>query len=269
MATVNGEKISQQEFDNVDATFAEARARFNTASANMEYTRIKSPFSGSIARRYKYPGDLITTGPKGQENPIFLLVNEKQLRVAVNIPQSDLANVAVGGAVDIKVDSFPDAKFQGTVSRLDALLDEATKTQRVLIDLDNSNGKLRAGMFANVVMHFQHRDNAITIPNDLVESAGDQRFVYIYEEGKAKKASVTLGAKDGESVEVLDGIKNTDMVIHRGMIALSDGMVVQATLSNALSEDPKKNEPGKSEPGGKSEVTSKEPTKEAIKEAGK
>jgi RND family efflux transporter MFP subunit len=219
--------ISQQEFDSVDSAYNEEKAKLHNSEANVEYTHIRAPFTGSIARRYKWPGDLIEVTTKGDQNPIFLLVNEEKLRIAINVPQSNLSDVKLGSPVDIKVDTFADEVFKGEVSRLDSLLDESTKTQRVLIDIVNSEGKLHAGMFVSVILHFQHKDDVLTIPMAAVDKQGDKAFVFIHDNGKAKRVSITLGLSEEEKVEVASGLSPNDEVILKGTVPPVDGASVQ------------------------------------------
>jgi RND family efflux transporter MFP subunit len=186
--------ISQQEFDNIDADENESKARFDNAAANLAFTRITAPFAGSIARRFKYPGDLIsTTARSGSDQPLFVLVNEAKLRVAINVPQIEVAVIHPNDPVDIRVDSFPGRIFTGVVSRLDALLDDATKTQRVLIDLNNADGALHAGMFATAVLHIKEVNDAVTIPKDSVREEDGKHYVFIDKDNKAYKKEVQLG----------------------------------------------------------------------------
>ncbi|MFI5361993.1 MAG: efflux RND transporter periplasmic adaptor subunit [Elusimicrobiota bacterium] len=226
---LSGKVISQQEFDTLDAEDREARARLDNASANMEYTRIRAPFSGSIARRYAYPGDFISEASRGgEQRPIFLMVNESRLRVSVNIPQNETAKVHLGYPVDIGVDSMPGKQFHGTISRIDAVLDETTKTQRVLIDIDNPDLKLRAGMFASVVLHVEHVDAALTIPRQALQGTADQRFVYVVADGHARARPVALGTEEQEFVQVLSGLSPSDSVVVTGGQSLVDGAAVEA-----------------------------------------
>jgi RND family efflux transporter MFP subunit len=245
---VKEQVISQQEFDSIDAAYNEAKAKYNTAEQNMAYTHIKAPFTGSIARRYKYPGDLISVSSKDDQNPIFLLVNEEELRVVINVPQVEISNIKAEDLVDIRVDSFPGQTFKGKVSRIDALLDTSTKTERVLIDIENPENKLRAGMFASVILHSLHRDNAITIPLEAIETQGDKNYAYLDEGGSVKKIPVTLGIKEDDSVEVLDGIKMGDHLIVHGLTILSDGMKIkEKLLAPAQRSSPSSNPADKTE----------------------
>jgi RND family efflux transporter MFP subunit len=219
--------VSQQEFDTVTADAETAKARLENASANVAFTRIIAPFAGSIARRFKYPGDLISATQRGNESPIFMLVNEGTLRVVVNVPQSELANIGLGHAVDVRVDTMPNEKFEGVISRLDALLDEATKTQRVLIDLKNPLGKLHAGMFASVVLHIEHREGAMTVPREVIKLLQGKSYVLTAKDGRAVRVPVTLGISDETTTEITQGITPADLVISGGGAEVDDGSAVE------------------------------------------
>lgn len=224
------EVISQQEYDTLRAETEEAKAKLDNAAANISYTRMTAPFAGSIARRFKYPGDLINTGTKGGESPIFLIVNEKQLRVAVNVPQTELPSIQVGRAADIRVDAVPGHVFQGKISRLDALMDESTKTQRVLIDLDGLEGdtaqRIHAGMFASVSLHTASRDHALALPSNAILTEGDKTFAYVFRSGQVHRVPLSVGMNDGTYTEVVQGLSPEDKVILSNGAGISDGMEV-------------------------------------------
>jgi RND family efflux transporter MFP subunit len=224
-----GKVVSQQEFDTLEASAREAQARLVNASANMEYTRIRAPFDGSVARRYVYPGDLISEAARGGDQPpIFLVINEARLRIATNVPQNETSKIHIGYPVDIEVDSLPGKSFRGAISRIDALLDETTKTQRVLIDIDNPDLKLRAGMFASIVLHLEHEANALTVPREALQGTADQPFVYVVADGRARVRPVELGTQEQQFVQVLSGLGAADRVIMTGGQSLVDGASVTA-----------------------------------------
>ena len=229
--------VSQQEYDTVEADANEAKARFDNADANMGYTRIIAPFAGSIARRFKYPGDLISTATHSdKEQPIFVLVNEARLRIVTNVPQIEIGKIQVGHDVDVHVDAHPDQIFRGTISRVDALLDDSTKTERVLVDMDNPDNSLRAGMFATVSLHLEKRDDALTLPTEVVMGQGGTRNVYVVREGVMKKIPVTVGIQDEKSVEITSGLSLSDQVVLPGSGIVPDGTPVQIMSSGDQSK---------------------------------
>ncbi len=230
-----GKVISQQEFDTLEADAREAAARLENASANMEYTRIKAPFPGSIARRYVYPGDLISEATRGgNQSPIFLMVNESRLRISVNVPQNETAKIHLGDPVDIGVDSLPGKVFLGAISRIDAILDETTKTQRVLIDVENPDLKLRAGMFASVVLHVEHVKDALTIPRAALQGSDGQPFVYVVAGGHARVRPVKLGIEEQEFAQVLSGVAPGDQIVLMGGQSLVDGAAVTTVAGGGV-----------------------------------
>lgn len=225
--------VSEQEYDDLAAAAEEANARLQNAQANMDYTKIRAPFSGGIARRYVYPGDLISEATKGgNQPPIFLLVNENRLRVSINVPQNETGQIHIGDLVDIAVDSLPGTVFHGAISRVDALLDEATKTQRVLIDIENPDRKLRAGMFASIILHLQHVDNALTLPKDAIQGVGDNSFVYTVVDGKARQQRVKVGLTDLTYAQVTGGLDASSVVIVAGGQSLTDGTTVLTVVAD-------------------------------------
>ena len=110
--------VSQQEYDTVEADANESKARLDNAQATLGYTKIRAPFDGSIARRFKYPGDLISTATRGEnQSPIFVLINESKLRIATNVPQSDASSIVIGHPATIRVDTMQGREFPGEITR--------------------------------------------------------------------------------------------------------------------------------------------------------
>ena len=232
-----GKVVSQQEFDTIEAAAREAQARLDNASANMDYTRIRAPFSGSIARRYVYPGDLISEATRGGDQPpIFLLINEARLRVSTNVPQTETSNIHLGHPVDIEVDSLPGQAFHGAITRIDALLDENTKTQRVLIDIDNPDRKLRAGMFASIVLHVQHVDGALTVPREALQGPAGRPFVDVVVDGRARARPVQIGIVEQEFAQVVKGLSPADQIILAGGQSFADGTGVLTVDAGAVAD---------------------------------
>lgn len=233
---LKGQVISEQEYDTVEADANESKAKLDNALATLSYTNIRAPFSGAIARRFKYEGDLISAAVHGStdQTPIFILVNEGVLRFAVSVPQVDVANISVGHPAAIRVDTLPNKIFRGSVTRIDQLLDDATKTQRVLVDLPNPKDELHAGMFATVDLQIAHKDRAIMVPREAVVQKGEKRYVYaLSSEDHVREIPVETGYGNVNSVEVLQGLKPTDVVALPGGTSMTDGMQIHPMQKEA------------------------------------
>ncbi|MHB2025935.1 MAG: efflux RND transporter periplasmic adaptor subunit [Elusimicrobiota bacterium] len=240
---LKGQVISQQEYDTVDAQAKEAKALLNNALANVAYTHITAPFSGQVARRFKYPGDLIVKATRNKaQSPIFVVVNEGVLRFVVDAPQVDVAQIGIGTPVRIRVDSFPGVTFPGKVTRIDEILHEATKTERVLIDIRNPGDKLHAGMFAMVDLVIDRKNHVLTVPRGAIQGGnGVPNFVYVLDAGKVAHRLVQTGLNDITTVEITQGISSSDTVLIPGATALTDGMKVNAEMRSAGASQPKVN----------------------------
>lgn len=226
---LKGQVVSQQEYDTLKAQADEAQARLRNAEANMEYTRITAPFSGSIARRYVYPGDLVSAqSAGGREQPLFLLVNESVLRVALSVPQRDVANIVVGHPAEIRVDSYPGRVFPAVVSRIDEQLDVETKTQRVLVDIKNTDGKLHAGMYASASLRLQSDSDALTVPIEAVQGPAEDPYVAVVSGGILHHVPVKTGMTNAESAEIVSGLDDSAEVALPGGQPIADGAHVSA-----------------------------------------
>ncbi len=221
---LKGNVISEQEYDTIAAAAAEAKAQLNAAKANVEYARIRAPFTGSIARRYMYVGDLVTSSSQpGKATPIFLMVNESRLRIAVYVPQSAIDGIHIGDPVSIRVDDLPGRVFHGAVSRIDAQLNVGTKTERVLIDIKNKSGKLHAGMFVTVGLLIRRDKNALTVPLDAVLGPQSNPYVDTVVNGRIVPKPVKIGFSNLNFVEISKGLSLGDIVAIPGAIEVSKG----------------------------------------------
>lgn len=222
--------ISQQEFDTVTAAAEKAQARLENAVANVNFTEIRAPFDGSVARRFKYPGDLIEVGGKGNENPLFIVVNESTLRIAINVPQIDVTRIHIGYTVDIVVDALAGTVLHGGVSRIDDLLDSSTKTQRILIDIPNPDKKLHAGMFGTVTLHLDHKENALAIPRDSIvpDPVSGKSWAWVVKDGKLQRVALTLGVHDANWIEIASGLSPQDSVVVSSSESFTEGTAVDS-----------------------------------------
>jgi membrane fusion protein (multidrug efflux system) len=225
---LKGRVISPQEYEDVAAKAAEARARLQNAAADMAYTHIIAPFAGHVARRFNYPGDLISRATQSKTpNPIFIVVDESVLRVSLDVPQIDVAAVRVGSRARIRVDAFAGRTFDGAVTRIDDLMKEDTKTRRVLIDIANADGRLHAGMFATADLVLEHEDRALVLPREAVRGEEDDPFVFVVRDGVARRVPVKTGLNTITDVEIVSGLTDADQVVLQGGSALADGMKVE------------------------------------------
>lgn len=147
-----------------EADAVAAAAQVDVAQADLDYAQqmidfatIKAPWRGKVTRRMFDSGAFVQSADgNSAAKPILTIVRDDMVRVSFSLSQKDIARLETGISVTFTdIDALPDEKFEGTITRFSAELDEETRMMRVEMDLDNSDGKLRPGYFGYVTVHFE------------------------------------------------------------------------------------------------------------------
>jgi RND family efflux transporter MFP subunit len=224
---------SQQEYDqnrtNVDAMKAAVQA----AEANMQnltvlkdFQQLRAPFDGVVTKRNTDVGALISASNGGQE--LFRVARTDILRVYVYVPQVYAAFVQEGSTAYLDFAEFPGEKFQGKVAHIAGAIDPATRTLETEIEVDNKNGRLFPGAFANVHLSLPLKKAPMVIPvNTLIFRSQGTQVAVVSADGVVHLTNVTIGQDYGTSLEVTSGITPEDSIIVNPSDSLADGAKVQ------------------------------------------
>jgi RND family efflux transporter MFP subunit len=196
----------------------------------IKYSQILAPFEGVVTQRYAEPGNLVRnaqTGSGKDQVPLFVISQFKKVRVRVYVPERDVRLIDVEDAVTITLQALRDEIFTESISRVSDVLDEQTRTMMIEIDMDNSDGRLRPGMFGQARIALSTRD-AITLPADHVHFDADGNgYVYVADASdKVKIVKIQTGLDDGEQIEITAGLSTTARVIGPLLHRLKDGQAV-------------------------------------------
>lgn len=222
----------------VPKTVDEARGNYNVALANMkrvetllDYAKIVAPFSGIITKRWVDPGAFIpaaTSSSAAQNAAVVTLMDFSAVRIDAWMPESEVPLVKNGLPVNVTVSELPGRVFEGRVTRIAYVLDDATKNMAAEIEIPNPDLELRPGMYASVKIDLQRKSDALLVPSEAIITEKNQSSVFTVVDGKVRKAAVKTGFDDGISVELLDGVTSNDLVILAGKQSISDGQQVHA-----------------------------------------
>lgn len=225
--------VSEQQFEKVKLAFEAARAQreqaqaaLNLARHSLDVSLMKAPFSGVIASKNAEVGDVINPmmGGFGQTGGVLTLMDFSRVKIGVEVSQSDILRIRKGQKALLRVPSFPDREFLGTVHLVYLTADPATKKFRAEVAVDNPDLTLRPGTFGEVILEISTREDALVIPQ---KSIMENRFVFVAEGNQAHKKEVTLGLQNSLLVEVLNGLKEGDLIIVEGNFGLEDGGAVE------------------------------------------
>jgi membrane fusion protein (multidrug efflux system) len=206
------------------AQAAQTEARLKELRINLSNTSVVSPTDGFVAQRNVDPGAWVS-----QNAPVVSVVDISSLRLVANVVEKDLKAVNAGDPAVVEVDAFPGEKFNGRIARVSPILDPATRTASMEIEIPNRENLLKPGMYAKVTLEVDSRENVLLIPKvALVDSEGQRGVYQPNDESRAQFKSVKVGLEDSEKAEILDGLREGEIVISTGAGALrrNDQLVV-------------------------------------------
>jgi membrane fusion protein, multidrug efflux system len=213
--------VSAEASDQIKYDLESARATYELAKLELSYTNIIAPISGVVAQRMVKPGNLI-----GLNAPVFRIVNNSHLEGVLNAPEREMSRLKPGLPLRMVVDAVPGRIFEGKVDRVSPVMDSGSGTFRVVCAFDNAP-ELRPGMFGRIEVVYDQRQDALTVPRiALLEDEGEPAL-YIIRGKNAKRTTVKVGYSNGELAEILSGVKEGDMVVTAGKVAIRDGTEVQ------------------------------------------
>jgi RND family efflux transporter MFP subunit len=242
--------VTQQEVDLASgkleaarAALAAARSRLLVVRAELArlgtllaYSRITAPFGGIITERFVDPGALVTAGTGSKPAPIVRIVDASKLRAMVDVPEIEAARVREGSPASLRVDALPGRTFEGTVSRFSRALDRATRTMRTEVLIANPDGVMAAGMFGRISLELERLEDVLTLAPAQLRFEKERAYVFVADDGRARRVDVVCGADDGNAIQIVSGLKGGEAVISKASASLSDGAPIRISTSSPAPE---------------------------------
>ncbi|NAW64542.1 efflux RND transporter periplasmic adaptor subunit [Photobacterium halotolerans] len=226
--------ISKEAFDGAQADYFSLSADIESLKATIDRRIIKAPFAGDVGLRNVFLGEYIQPG-----TDIVRLEDTSLMKLRFTIPQTDLSDIHIGQDVDIAVDAYPDAKFQGKISAIEPAVNYQSGLIQVQADIPNNAGRLRSGMFARANIILPTLENQVVLPQFAITYTlyGDNVYVlYEDDEGvtRVRQSVVKTGERKRDVIHVLDGVKPGDRVVTTGQVRLSNDVKVRIVENDAL-----------------------------------
>ncbi len=203
---------------------ASAQGKYLGAEAQLSYTEIHSPINGVVTDRPLFAGETAAAGA-----PVITVMDTTALLAKLHISQMQAQQLSLSAPATIAIPGVA-APVPAKVSLISPALDPGSTTVEVWLRLENPKGLFKAGTSVHTIMTGRRANHALLVPAEAVQTAqdGSSKFVMVMgADGIAHKRAVTLGIQTPESVQVLDGVSASDMVITTGAYALDDGTKVK------------------------------------------
>ncbi len=235
--------ISAIEFESVRVQLIQARAQRSQAESvvaqtakQLENTRVRAPFDGTVEERFVDEGEQLLPG-----SPILRVVNTNRIRVVAGVPERYASDIGAGSLLRARFSSYGIGEMSGTIRFAGQVIDPANRTFRVEVDMANPGGHLKPSMIVNLLITRETMTEQLVIPQAAVLRDESRVTVFVVTspgDGTvqlAERRTVTLGASFGGRAVVLSGLSAGDEIIVTGQTNVTEGDAVE--IANRSSSD--------------------------------
>jgi cobalt-zinc-cadmium efflux system membrane fusion protein len=183
---------------------------------------LRAPIAGEVVQRFAVLGQVVDP-----TEPILRIADLKHLWVELDVYERDLAHVAVGDHVDISSETYPGRSFPGVVHHVNAIVDVATRTAQVRIEVDNPERLLRPGQFVHARLSTSGTaETVLSVPRRALLQVEGEPTVFVVSGPRAfTPRPVQSGRTSGDLVEIVRGLKQGDVVVTEGAFVLKSEML--------------------------------------------
>jgi membrane fusion protein (multidrug efflux system) len=222
--------VTEQNKDKVVTASELAAASLSLAKANLELAQINlresiivSPIDGIIITKHIDAGNMI-----GQGQPIVTVADIKTIKVMLAFAERYADEIKAEMPIKLKVDAYGQREFDARVYSVYPALDPQTHTVKAEIRFNNDELLLKPGMFARITLVTQQKDDVVVIDRDVILGGKiNEPYVYVVEDGIAKKRFVEVGITESARCEIVKGLKKGETLVVNGMHYLTDDIEVE------------------------------------------
>ncbi len=193
-----------------------AKARFNSAEAQVAYSQIRSPIDGVVADRPVAAGEMASSG-----SAVITVIDISEIVARANVPVEQIGYLKVGQVATI---SAPGVELKGKVWVVSPAVDPSSTTLEVWVKARNLGERLKPGTTASVAIEAQQIKDAVIVPSAalLASDEGGSEVMVVTPDSVAHETKVTTGARDGDKVQIVSGLKGGEKVVTVGGVGLAD-----------------------------------------------
>ena len=218
-----------------------AEVRVRRAQLEMERTRILAPFSGRAAYMKAVQGQWVRQGDE-----LMTVVALDPMRIEVQVLESEVGQLTLGGAAHVTFSAFPGESFHGTIQTINPVVDAATRTARVTVLVPNPQGRILPGMYARVSLDARRLTGRLLVPRPSLVERDRRTLVFVFDgadqDGVAKWRYVTPGLQNDTLVELLaaggDSVAPGEIVLTKGHLNLNHDARVRLVGHQQIVSEP-------------------------------
>lgn len=221
--------VSQMQYEKAQLALEAADTQNKSAEANLNMIKhtlsnsyMTAPFDGIITSKNHEEGDMINP-MMGMTAGVLTLMDLSKVKVAINVPAEDIEKIKINRNCRIKINSLKDQQFPGVVYSKNLAADPVSKTFKVEVKIENPEIKIKAGVFAEVMIEILKKENVLLLPHSAVV---EEKYVVLFNDGRAKVIEVQVGERNNEFFEIISGLTQDQIVVVEGNYDLKDGALI-------------------------------------------
>jgi HlyD family secretion protein len=222
----------QQELKAAAGQLESAKGKYLEAQAQLSYSEIRSPIDGVVTDRPLYPGEMAAAG-----TPLLTVMDISSVIAKAHIPQSDAALLKVGDKGTMTVPGIEEP-MEGTVTVVSPALDPNSTTVEIWLEAKNPQHELKPGTSVKLSLTAQTVKDALVVPASSVVTApdGTSSVMLVGADGRAHQKPVRLGIRNGDDVQIVEGVTAADKVVANGAYGLPDKTKIKIEAAEAPAE---------------------------------
>ena len=224
-------ETAQASVNSAVASSQSVQTQISILQSTLNDTAVKAPISGIITAK-----NISETNMVSAQSAPFVIVDMSKVTVDVNVSERLINVIKQGDTVDVTIPTIGDVKIQGRIKSITPSADN-TKTYPVKIEIDNSAGNIKPGMFAEIHFVESQKDNTLVVPRNTVLENENEKYVYVVEDGKAVKKTVETGIDNGDKIEITKGVSFGESIVVKGQSYLTDGEEVNIVGGDGSDSD--------------------------------
>jgi membrane fusion protein (multidrug efflux system) len=221
---------NKESVENLKFETRSLKTNLSQANLDLDFTKIKAPISGTITKRNVKKGNLIQLNTQ-----VYEIVDFNSLQAVINVPEDKWNLFKNGLEANFNFTSLADV-IKGTIMRVDPIVDSATGTFKVVVDIDDSqqqNYNLRPGLFGKTEIILDKRENTLLVSKDAVIREDETAYLYeVNEDNSITKRSISIGYEMDDDLEILSGIAVDKRVVTTGKNNVSEESTVEVIEYN-------------------------------------
>ncbi len=223
--------VSPLELSTVRAKIEADSAVWNAEKVNWQmqqtmlgYLKVTAPFSGVITERNVHPGALVSAAVR--DKPMLELKQIDRLRLQADIPEGLAANLKNKDTVSFYVSAVPGKRLTGFIARKSMNVSPQFRNERMEVDVPNPDGRLSAGMYADITLYSKGNPDALYAPKSAVVTSTERKYVMAVRNHKTVKVDVRTGASSADKVEIYGALQAGDQVIANANDEIAEGIEI-------------------------------------------